>query len=406
MGSVNFTHFNNYLVKFDPDPTRDTVSPTSAPTPSTHKSPSSPPTPSPVAEVKGYFAYLAVYENDQCSGQPPHVTAFHTEICYYLHSGLYAQFSCEVAPQASFFNGSTLIFTEDEAYYAQAALYTDSSCDFGKSYNNYSLSFDFNFGCSKTLISGNYVSSQFLCTNASSYNTAYPFDTTNRQTYSVLEAFFGVTCNFDSNSNDISDEVVVGSGFLNGYCFNKGTLLYDYFLDTIFNGNWPSFFGSFQFSSSKITVFGDSACNLLGISYPLNTECKNYEITDDAYNFFFGYLWTTYPYSNNDSRNRLLSPGIIVLIVILVVGAAGTAAFFAYRKMLFNRQLASALSLPINAPVQTTVVRIQTPTTSVIATHDTVPNPMLQQDNLATASPVNNNNVVVRPLSTSAVARY
>jgi hypothetical protein len=179
-------------------------------------------------------------------------------------------------------------------------------------------------------------------------------------------------------------------------------LLYDYFLDTIFNGNWQSF-GSFQFSSSKITVFGDSACKLLEISYPLNTEC---EIYDYYYNFILHYLWTTYPYSNNDSRNRLLSPGIIVLIVILVVGAAGTAAFFAYRKMLFNRQLASALSLPINAPVQTTVVTIQTPTTSVIATHDTVPNPMLQQDNLATASPVNNNNVVVRPLSTSAVARY
>jgi len=406
LGSLNFTHFNDYLINFKADPSRHTELPTAAPT--QHPNPISSPTHSPVADIKGYFAYVAVYEDDQCSGQPHHVTSFKTEICYSLASGIYAQFSCESNPGAAVNNSN--IFTEADAFYAQAALYSDSNCEFDI------LSKSFNFGCSKSLMlnSDTYISSQVLCTNATSYNTALPLDTTEGKTYTLLEGFLGDTCN-NNNCQQSNDNIVMASGFQQNYCFNE--ILFSYTLDYTLSRHLPpgTIVTSFEFTTTKknqeiLTVYPNAECKGVGIPISLYTTCTGLAVVLDDYNYnekvITEWIWTSYPYNNIDcdSKNRL-SAGIIALIVILVVSAAAATGFFIYRKVLFNRQMAvlyelSALSQSINPPVQTTVVRINTPTTNVISTHDTVPNPII-----TTATPVNRS-LVLTPVSNSPVARY
>lgn len=199
-----------------------TQQPTFAPT--LNPQPSQLPTHSPVADAPGYYAYVSTYENQQCSGVSPHVTAFQTERCYPVdNTGLYLLFQCESLTGGSIYNGSHIIFQEADAYYAQVSLYDDSNC------KNNVLSYNFNYGCSQTLTSTGYLSSQVLCSNSSTYKTSFPLATSGGQSYSVLQGFLGDTCK-DCSLNGC-DNLVYLTAFLNNHCFNS--FLFGYTLDYI-----------------------------------------------------------------------------------------------------------------------------------------------------------------------------
>ena len=223
----------NHVMNLSIHTQEPTFAPTIAPMPT------SPPTHSPVADLPGYYAYVETYENENCNGISPHVTAFQTERCYSLgNSGLYILFQCEGLSGGALHNESHLIFQEADSFYAQVSLYEDANCEFDE------VSYNLNFGCSQSLTNNGYLSSQVLCSNSSTYGTAFPLATNSGQSYNVLQGFLGDTCKDCSLSG--CDNLIYLTAFLNNHCFNS--MLFGYTLDYILS-SVDGIDGSFKFKS-------------------------------------------------------------------------------------------------------------------------------------------------------------
>jgi len=227
----------NHVFNMSIHTSEPSYSPTIAPQPTVF------PTHSPVADIPGYYAYISTYENSQCSGVSPHVSAFQTERCYQVDNrNLWVQFQCGSIDGGSIYNGSKLVFQEADAFYAQVGFYTDQNCESDVMTQN------FNYGCSQTLFNSGYISSQVLCSNSSTYQSSFPVDTSSGQTYNVLQGFLSSdssTCK-DCSQNGCPNLVFL-TAYLTNYCFSNG--LFSYALDSL-TGIQND--GSFKFSSSYV----------------------------------------------------------------------------------------------------------------------------------------------------------
>ena len=232
---------NNLLANFTFNPALHTSKPTPAST--VAPQPTFTPTHAPTSDIPGYYAYISTYENSQCSGVSPHVTAFQTERCYQVDNlNLWVQFQCGSIDGGSVYNGSKLVFQEGDAYYAQVGLYTDSNCESDVVTQN------FNYGCSQTLTNNVYISSQVLCSNSSTYQTSFPVDTSTGQTYNVLQGFISSdssTCEECSKSG--CPNLAFLTAYLTNHCFSNQ--LFGYLIDSLYGVQAD---GSFQFSSSFV----------------------------------------------------------------------------------------------------------------------------------------------------------